>query len=104
MEIQNYRASELGEWWVAKFDVFFRELDLLFRDYKLCKSKTGHYFISPPAFGVEQPDGKKKYIPYMEFVGAAKAPFNKGILESVMSFSKIKGEPLPPEPEQLTFF
>lgn len=97
MKILNYKV-EVGQWYLATFDVYLEKAGLTFRKLKLCKSKKGHNYIKPPEFKGE--DGK--YIPYFQFEPDRMREFlievGEQLIKEASEFSNaptIRDEPIP---------
>ena len=83
MEIKNFRENNPNSKYLAIFDVYFPQLGLSIREFKIMAKKTGGWFISPPSFSQEKSDGSKEWIPFFTFNEARKKDFYDKLHEMV---------------------
>lgn len=83
MKIQNYQTCLTSQSIAATFDLYFPASGCTYRNFKLIRTKNGSHFAAPPSFAQQQPDGSKKYIPYIEFDGEKNAAFFRKILDTL---------------------
>lgn len=88
VEIENYRQQPIGGTVQAIFDIWLPNIKLRFRNWKLIQTKKGHKFVAAPAFAVDGIEGKKDFIPYVEFEKERAADFNKTVLEKLKEFER----------------
>jgi hypothetical protein len=86
MEILNYEKQAAGGFTVAVFTVYLPSANLSLHKVRLNRSKKGNLFVSLPSFGVEQPDGSKKWMPYMEWSQEKGREFNEKVMEALKPF------------------
>ena len=86
MEILNYREQPPSGSVVAIFDLTVPALGMIFRNWKLLRSKNGHLFPASPSFSYEDEQGQKKWSPLIEVNEKRKADFNKAVLEALQPF------------------
>lgn len=96
MQIENYREQPPGGSVKAIFDLYLPVMKCTFRNLKLVQSKKGTCFVSFPAFSKELPDGKKEFVPYIEFEKERGSDFNRKVLELLKSCDMIHHTPQKP--------
>jgi hypothetical protein len=88
MEILNYEEQPKGSFNISIFTVYLPNAHLSIHKVRLNRSKKGHLFISLPAFGIDQPDGSRKWQPYIEWFQEKGKEFNEKVLEALKPFLK----------------
>ena len=88
MEILNFQAQNDGTSCAGTFSVHLPNMKITLHKLRLIKTKSGNMIIGIPSYGVDQGDGKKKWMPYIEFGSDKSKEFNEKVLEALKPFIK----------------
>lgn len=86
MEVLNYQPQLPGKSTIALFSVYIQSFRLTLHKLRLIRTKKGHLLVSLPAYSVDQPDGTKKWLPYIEFSAEKNKEFLEKVFEALKPF------------------
>jgi hypothetical protein len=88
LEIENYKENSSSASTLAEFSVYIAPYRLRFHRLRLIKTKSGKLIIGLPSYGVDQPDGQKKWHPYIEWSQEKGKEFHAKVMEALTPFMK----------------
>ena len=88
MEIENYNELPPGKSVIAEFSVYLPGAKMRIHKMKVLKNKHGGKYVGFPAYGVEQDDGRKKWMPFLEFTEEKAKEFQEKVLEALKPFMR----------------
>jgi DNA-binding cell septation regulator SpoVG len=84
MEIKDVKVIGKGSLKLV-FSIYFPQLDVTVRDFKLMAGKNGDW-VSSPSREYQDPEGKKKYFAFFVVGDKRKEGFQKSCIEALQSF------------------